>query len=189
MDVLASGDFSPDENAETDGEVVWSWRRDAGAKLCGSVRDATVTRKPAHRGEPEVSRKTTRVRECRDVSRWTRGVLAVCFLPVAHGLRVHWAPGIPHALRGGRDLQNSGASCREDAESCLGIAWMDQTIPRQSLLRPCVGRDDNVTPPGSIPPRHATTCREARDERIRNDRSLVRRRRSAPRSRSRARLP
>ena len=29
-----------------DGEVVWSWRRGAGAKLCGSFREATVARKP-----------------------------------------------------------------------------------------------------------------------------------------------
>src|SRR2546429_6204697 len=29
--------FVPDENAKAYGEVVWSWRRDAGAKLCGRV--------------------------------------------------------------------------------------------------------------------------------------------------------
>jgi len=29
--------LAPDENAEAYGEVVWSWRRDAGAKLCGRV--------------------------------------------------------------------------------------------------------------------------------------------------------
>jgi len=34
MDALASGAFlAPDENAKAYGEVVWSWRRDAGAKL------------------------------------------------------------------------------------------------------------------------------------------------------------
>ena len=33
MDALASGVFfAPDENAEAYGEVVWSWRRDAGVK-------------------------------------------------------------------------------------------------------------------------------------------------------------
>ena len=41
-----------------DGEVVWSWRPDAGAKFCESHRGATVARKPGHRGELEVSRKT-----------------------------------------------------------------------------------------------------------------------------------
>src|SRR6266516_4398677 len=29
--------FAPDENAEAYGEVVWSWRRDAGAKLRGNI--------------------------------------------------------------------------------------------------------------------------------------------------------
>src|SRR5205823_803722 len=49
--------LTPDENAKAYGEVVWSWRRDAGAKLAGSVPPATVVKKPAHRGELEVSRK------------------------------------------------------------------------------------------------------------------------------------
>src|SRR5439155_20180897 len=39
------------------GEVVWSWRRDAGAKLAGSVPPATVTTSPLHRGERDISRK------------------------------------------------------------------------------------------------------------------------------------
>ena len=57
MDVLASGDFSPDENAKTYGEVVWSWRRDAGVKFARSFSRMTVTTRPLHRGENEVSRK------------------------------------------------------------------------------------------------------------------------------------
>ena len=37
VDALASGMFfMPDENARAYGEVVWSWRRDAGAKLLRS---------------------------------------------------------------------------------------------------------------------------------------------------------
>src|SRR5439155_1260805 len=37
VDALASGVFfAPDENAKAYGEVVWSWRRDAGAKLLRS---------------------------------------------------------------------------------------------------------------------------------------------------------
>src|SRR2546421_9727942 len=37
VDALASGVFfTPDENAKAYGEVVWSWRRDAGAKLLRS---------------------------------------------------------------------------------------------------------------------------------------------------------
>jgi hypothetical protein len=46
---------------------VWSWRPDAGAKLCGSFREVTVAKEPGHRGEHEVSRKPLR-RESRRVS-------------------------------------------------------------------------------------------------------------------------
>src|SRR5437667_2193664 len=49
--------FNAGRNARAYGEVVWSWRRDAGAKLAGSVPPATVTTSPLHRGEHEVSRK------------------------------------------------------------------------------------------------------------------------------------
>src|SRR6266550_4968070 len=49
--------IAPDENAEAYGEVVWSWRRDAGAKSAASMLPATVTTSPLHRGEHEVSRK------------------------------------------------------------------------------------------------------------------------------------
>src|SRR5260221_12334727 len=44
--------------ADADGEVVWFRRPDAGVKPCGAIRMATVARKPVHRGEREVSRKT-----------------------------------------------------------------------------------------------------------------------------------
>ena len=37
VDALASGAFlAPDENAKAYGEVVWSWRRDAGVKFLRS---------------------------------------------------------------------------------------------------------------------------------------------------------
>jgi hypothetical protein len=51
MDAVASGDFSPDENAAADGEVVWSWRRDPGVKLARSIVLTTVAKEAAHRGE------------------------------------------------------------------------------------------------------------------------------------------
>jgi hypothetical protein len=44
--------------AGADGEVVWSWRPDAGAKFREVICEATVAKKPGHRGEREVSRKT-----------------------------------------------------------------------------------------------------------------------------------
>jgi hypothetical protein len=65
----ARGPARPLAWAGADGEVVWSWRPDAGVKSCGdasgptgfcdvsSIRKATVANKPGHRGEHEVSRK------------------------------------------------------------------------------------------------------------------------------------
>jgi hypothetical protein len=41
-----------------DGEVVWFWRPDAGAKLAGNISLMTVARKPGHRGEHEGNRNT-----------------------------------------------------------------------------------------------------------------------------------
>ena len=40
------------------GEVVWSWRRDPGVKLCGKSHMATVAKEAAHRGEHEAAVKT-----------------------------------------------------------------------------------------------------------------------------------
>jgi hypothetical protein len=42
--------------AKAYGEVVWFWRPDAGAKLCGDVRKVTVAIKPGHREEHEGNR-------------------------------------------------------------------------------------------------------------------------------------
>jgi hypothetical protein len=59
MDAAASGSiiFGPDESAAAYGEVVWSWRRDAGVKFAGrSFLRMTVATKPAHRGEREGNR-------------------------------------------------------------------------------------------------------------------------------------
>ena len=38
------------------GEVVWSWRPDAGVKFRGAIRATTVAKKPGHRGEHGISR-------------------------------------------------------------------------------------------------------------------------------------
>jgi hypothetical protein len=43
-----------------DGEVVWSWRLDAGVKLVEAIPSATETKKPDLRGEHEISRKPLR---------------------------------------------------------------------------------------------------------------------------------
>ena len=51
MDALASGVFfAPDENAEAYGQVVWSWRRDAGVKLGGKFPAGDGDNKPAPPG-------------------------------------------------------------------------------------------------------------------------------------------
>jgi hypothetical protein len=47
-----------DENAAAYGEIVWSWRRDPGATLAGSIPPATGARKAASPGRARISRKT-----------------------------------------------------------------------------------------------------------------------------------
>jgi len=76
-----------------DGEVVWSWRPDAGVKLSGSkLPGVKVARKPGHLGEHEVSRKPLR-RESRRCS-GSPVVLPPCFLlHGAHGCNRH--PAFP----------------------------------------------------------------------------------------------
>ena len=48
--------ISADERRFADGEVVWSWHPDAGAKSVDASPPMTVAKKPGHRGELEVSR-------------------------------------------------------------------------------------------------------------------------------------
>jgi hypothetical protein len=54
--------------AEADGEIVWSWRRDAGVKLAGRDLQATVAKEPVHRGEREDKPLKPSRRECRTSS-------------------------------------------------------------------------------------------------------------------------
>jgi hypothetical protein len=52
MDAAASGAVTARTNdAIADGEIVWSWRPDAGAKLAGNEPQATVAKEPGHRGD------------------------------------------------------------------------------------------------------------------------------------------
>src|SRR5262245_18722758 len=57
MDAAASGDLHRTKTPAADGEVVWSWRRDPGATLAGSIPPATGARKAASPGRPRISRK------------------------------------------------------------------------------------------------------------------------------------
>src|SRR6266581_2500885 len=92
--------------------------------LASSLREEaqmTVSNKPGHRGEREVSRKTI-ARGMPGDFRCDRGDYArvLCFFRHAR-LRVHWASGIPCALysrRGERFCKTSGISCREIAMPC-----------------------------------------------------------------------
>ena len=57
MDAAASGAIiAPTNDADADGEVVWSWRSDAGAKVAGAIPRTTVAKEPGHREEHEGNR-------------------------------------------------------------------------------------------------------------------------------------
>jgi len=82
--------------ALADGEVVWSWRPDAGAKFRRMTScEVTVARKPGHRGEHEVSRNTIAQGkpELLRLNLWSYPVLFVARDPW-----VQPAPGFPCAL-------------------------------------------------------------------------------------------
>jgi hypothetical protein len=51
-------DVPTTNGTEADGEVVWFWRLDAGVKLAEVIPPMTVTKKPDHREEHEVTVKT-----------------------------------------------------------------------------------------------------------------------------------
>jgi hypothetical protein len=100
-----------------------------------NIPPATVTRKPDRRGEHEISRKPLRAGMPGDF-RCDRCEYSCAFeLPTSHTrLRVHWAPGIPHALflLGGMFKHNSGASRRGNAKLCS----MSSTAPHTSSRHP-----------------------------------------------------
>jgi hypothetical protein len=51
MDAAVSGVSHRTRTRAADGEVVWSWRRDPGAKLAERIPPATVAKEAAHRGD------------------------------------------------------------------------------------------------------------------------------------------
>jgi hypothetical protein len=98
---------------------VWSWRPDAGAKLCETLQrscEAMGARKPGPQGEREVSRKPL-CREGRCDSACTCGLraFAQCFCAKAHGCMR--APGLPCALR----LRRGQARCKTRAKTAARI--------------------------------------------------------------------
>jgi hypothetical protein len=99
-----------------------------------SFPQATVTIKPDHRGEHEVTVKPS----CVGMPGYS-GVTAVtnsCGLFFSHArLRVHWAPGIPHALCRARDSCTTRAKTRRGiVEVCLSSLRGAERRSNPSLL-------------------------------------------------------
>jgi hypothetical protein len=90
----------PDETLAADGEVVWSWRRDPGVKLAGSIPPATVAKEAAHRGEHEAAVKT--------IARGKPGCLAVPVVLTRVLSFAHGATGAVGARLSLRPLQREG---------------------------------------------------------------------------------
>src|SRR6266849_2150189 len=92
--------------------------------LASSLREeaqATVSNKPGHRGEREVSRKTI-ARGMPGRSGVTVVTMLVCFFHLHARLRARWAPGIPYALLilRGHELQaNLARHARRDREAVI----------------------------------------------------------------------
>ena len=115
--------FAPDETLFAYGEVVWSWRRDAGAKLAELSAD-DGDNKPAHRGEHDISRKAI----AQGMSECFRSPVCSC-APNAQffgtrdgGCSVHPAfPAPSISNEGQRTSKNSGKSCRENVDACLAV--------------------------------------------------------------------
>src|ERR1700759_5355590 len=114
---------APQTNAcRADGEVVWSWRPDAGVKLAMMLRITLmmVARKPGHQGELEVSCKPPR-RESR-VDPVEPVVLPPCFLlHGTHGCNRRPAFPAPSSLREGQRRCKIRAPC---AAEMLNLAFM-----------------------------------------------------------------
>src|SRR5258708_28000970 len=96
--------------------------------LASSLREeaqATVSNKPGHRGEREVSRKTI-ARGMPGDFRCDRGDYARVSISLHTRLRVHWAPGIPCALDlSGRTLPAPlGRTAPRDREGVFEIVWL-----------------------------------------------------------------
>jgi hypothetical protein len=101
-----------DERTDANDEVAWSWRPDAGAKFLERATralGATVAKEPGHRGEREVSRKTTRAGKA-GVNPVEPVVLLPCFLlHGTHGCNRHPAFPAPSALKEGQNRRKARA--------------------------------------------------------------------------------
>jgi hypothetical protein len=105
--------------------------------LASSLREnaqATVTTKPGHRGEREVSRKTI-ARGMPGRSGVTVVTTLVCFFHLQRGCGRIERPAFPAPsdFLGGWFCKNSDASRREDTRSCLKIGAVIASEAKQSI--------------------------------------------------------
>jgi hypothetical protein len=82
-----------------DGEIVWSWRPDAGVKFCETFRRATVAKKPGTPGRARYKRKPSR-RECRLLRLDLWSLPPAYFVAAGHGCGLHPAFPAPSDFRG-----------------------------------------------------------------------------------------
>jgi hypothetical protein len=115
--------LASDEALFAYGEVVWFWRRDAGAKLA-VIFASDGDNKPAHRGEHDISRKAIAqgMSECSPLT-----CMLVCAFLCATGTRdrgcsAHPAFPAPSVLKRDNEFgNNSGKPCRENADACHAV--------------------------------------------------------------------
>ena len=95
MDAAASGAIiAPTNDADADGEVVWSWRSDAGAKVAEcSANDGGNQAMVTEESSKETVKTIAQGMPVDAVYLWFCRVLFV-----ARGPWVRWAPGLPCAL-------------------------------------------------------------------------------------------
>jgi hypothetical protein len=117
--------------ASADGEVVWSWRPDAGVKSCGAIRMATVARKPVTGESSKEAVKPLR-REGRIASAEPVCSCAFSSVHFAHetaGAARTRSSLRPLLLRGPKVTQTSDASRRENTDAYLSQPSCPATRP------------------------------------------------------------
>jgi hypothetical protein len=108
--------------------------------LAEAILPATVTKKPDHRGERDISRKTI-ARGMPGVSGVTVVTMLVCSFYFA--CEAAGASSARHSLRplifeGVRYSQNSGMSCRENAEVCSEFYVIARSDSDEAIHAPWV---------------------------------------------------
>src|SRR5712664_1020692 len=101
----------------------------------------TVAKEPGERGEHEGNRSNHCVRECRVIPVYSLLLVCVLLLQVHTRPRVHWAPGIPHALFGrkirarpGRIAPRGCEAASDDDERTTRRGPRQQALPRENMM-------------------------------------------------------